>query len=442
MNSRFFLSLTAAFSLLASTVAAAESGFTDIFDGKTFDGWKLVGKTGRGYIIEEGKIICPKDGGGNLFTEKEYSDFVLRFEFKLEDGSNNGIGIRAPFEGDAAYMGMEIQVLDDNSTKYAGKIRPEQHHGSVYDVVAAKPGALKKPGEWNTEEIRAEGRRIKVTLNGKVITDADLNSVTDAEKIRKHPGLFRESGHIGFLGHNEYVEFRNLRIKDLNGKKKADNKAPEGFKALFNGKNLSGWKGLVADPIKRAKMSKEELTEKQIKADDDMRAHWHVVDGALEFDGKGQSLCTMKDYGDFEMLVDWKILEKGDSGIYLRGTPQVQIWDPSNKGPNPKGYGSGGLYNNQKNPSGTLAVADNPIGQWNTFRIIMVGEKVHVYLNNQLVVRDTTLENYWDRSQPIFPTGQLELQNHGDKLWFKNVYVREISSKDKKSAKAEKAEKK
>jgi hypothetical protein len=183
------------------------------------------------------------------------------------------------------------------------------------------------------------------------------------------------------------------------------------------------------NPIKRAKLTAEQLAAEQAKADENMRAHWKVVDGALEFDGKGRSLATAKDYGDFEMLVDWKIKEKGDSGIYLRGTPQVQIWDRADKGPNPKALGSGGLYNNEKNPSGPLVNADNPVGQWNRFRIIMVGEKVHVFLNGQLVVNNTTLENFWDRKQPLFPTGQIELQNHGNNLWFKNIYIREIEKK-------------
>jgi hypothetical protein len=428
MNTRLFLPLVAAASVFAQSIAAAEAGFTDLFDGKTLNGWTLVGKTGRGYVVEDGRIICPKDGGGNLFTEKEYSDFVLRFEFKLEDGSNNGLGIRAPLKGDAAYMGMELQILDNDSTKYAGKLRPEQYHGSIYDVIPAKLGALKKAGEWNQQEVRAEGRKIKVTLNGQVIVDADINSVTDPEKIKKHPGLFRESGHIGFLGHNEYVEFRNLRIQDLSDKKNEDNKPPQGFKALFNGKDLEGWKGLVEDPIKRAKMSPEELKAKQEKADDQMRAHWKVVGGALQYDGKGNSLCTAKDYKNFELLVDWKITEHGDSGIYLRGTPQVQIWDPNHKGPNPKGLGSGGFYNNQKNPSGPLELADNPIGLWNRFRIIMVDDKAHIFLNGKLVLNNTTLENFWDRSQPLFPTGQIELQHHNDPLWFKNIYIREIGN--------------
>lgn len=432
MNTRLFFPIAAVCALLARSAPAAEAGFTDLFDGKSLNGWTISGKSGRGYIVEDGKIICPKDGGGNLYTEKEYSDFVFRFEFKLENGSNNGVGIRAPLQGDAAYVGMEIQILDDGADRYKGQLRPEQYHGSVYDVIAAKQGALKKVGEWNEEEIRAEGRHIKVTVNGKVIVDADLNSVTDPKKIEKHPGLFRDSGHVGFLGHNEYVEFRNIRIQDL-GKKRADNTAPAGFTALFNGKDLNNWKGLLEspydNPIKRATLSAEDAGAKQAKADEHMHEHWKAVDGVIEFDGKGRSLCTKKDYGNFEMLVDWKINEKGDSGIYLRGSPQVQIWDPGNKGPNPKGQGSGGLYNNQKNPSGPLMLADNPIGEWNTFRIVMVEDKVHVFLNGHLVVNNTPLENYWDRNQPIFPTGQIELQNHGDHLWFKNVYIREIGSK-------------
>ena len=197
-----------------------------------------------------------------------------------------------------------------------------------------------------------------------------------------------------------------------------DNIAPEGYTALFNGADLAGWKGLVADPPARAAMTAERLAEEQRKADERMRAHWRVEDGALVFDGKGDSLCTARDYADFDLYVDWKIEAKGDSGIYLRGSPQVQIWD------NP--VGSGGLYNNEKHPSGPLFVADRPVGQWNTFRIIMSGERVTVYLNGILVVDDTPMENYWERGKPIYPSGQIELQNHGSKLYFKNIYLREL----------------
>src|SRR5206468_8163801 len=180
------------------------------------------------------------------------------------------------------------------------------------------------------------------------------------------------------------------------------------------------------DPPKRAKMTLSELSAEQAKADQRMRDHWKAVNGELVFDSKGDNLCTRNDYGDFELFVDWKILAKGDSGIYLRGSPQVQIWETNSPAQFNPPDGSGGLYNNEKNPRHPLKFADKPIGQWNRFRILMSGEKVHVFLNGEMVVNDVSLENYWDRKQPIFPTGQIELQSHGDKLWFKNLYVRQL----------------
>ncbi len=197
-----------------ASAAGAEKGFVTLFDGKTLNGWTLVGGHGSGYVVKDGVLVCPKEGGGNLFTQKEYSNFAFRFEFRTEPAGNNGVGIRAPLEGDAAYVGMEIQILDD-APEYEGKLRSAQYHGSVYDVIPAKRGYLKKAGEWNQEEILAQGRRIKVTLNGTVILDADLDSVKDPEVLKKHPGLARKSGHIGFLGHGSLVEFRNIRVKEL-----------------------------------------------------------------------------------------------------------------------------------------------------------------------------------------------------------------------------------
>lgn len=198
----------------------------------------------------------------------------------------------------------------------------------------------------------------------------------------------------------------------------ADNVPPPGFTALFNGKDLSGWKGLVANPPARAKMTPERLAEAQAKADERARQHWKVEDGVIVFDGKGSNLCTVRDYANFELLVDWKIEPHGDSGIYLRGSPQVQIWAAA--------IGSGGLYNNQKHPSRPLKAADKPAGQWNTFRIKMVGDKVSVWLNDELVVDDVVMENYWERDKSIYPAGSIELQNHGSTLYFKNIFVREL----------------
>ncbi len=202
------------FIVVTSTLTAADAGFVNLFDGKTLTGWTLVGGHGPGYIVKDGMIVCPKEGGGNLFTEKEYSNFIFQFEFRLEPAGNNGVGIRAPLEGDAAYVGMEIQILDDDAAKWAN-LRPEQYHGSIYDVVPAKRGALKKAGEWNSQEIYCNGRQVRVTLNGKVIVDANLDDVKDAEILKKHPGLQRKDGHVGFLGHGDRVEFRNIRIKEL-----------------------------------------------------------------------------------------------------------------------------------------------------------------------------------------------------------------------------------
>ncbi len=214
----------------------------------------------------------------------------------------------------------------------------------------------------------------------------------------------------------------------------ADNTPPPGFTALFNGRDLTGWKGLLQPPLdnpaRRAKLTPAEHAKAQREADEVMRKGWRVENGALVFNGHGRSLCTVKDYGDFELLVDWKIEPRGDSGIYLRGAPQVQIWDPFTK---PTKYGSevgsGGLYNNQKNPSKPLVVADRPVGRWNTFRIKMVGNRVSVWLNGNLVTDNVRMENYWQRDKPIYPTGQIELQNHGSTLWFKNIFIREIPRK-------------
>lgn len=204
--------------LAAAPLARAqnEPGFVPLFDGKSLNGWVLMHGRGPGYVVENGAIVCPIEGGGNLFTEKEYANFTLRLEWRLWEGGNNGIGIRAPLEGDAAYAGMEIQVLDDEAELYQKmNLKPTQYTGSVYDVFPARRGFVRRNGAWNEEEIHAEGRRIKVTLNGQVVTDVNLDDAKDPAVLKKHPGLTRSAGHIGFLGHGTRVEFRKIRIKEL-----------------------------------------------------------------------------------------------------------------------------------------------------------------------------------------------------------------------------------
>lgn len=204
--------MTAVAALAVQALAADdEAGYVSLFNGKDLTGW--TGDT-KGYVVENGNIVCKP--GGNLFTENEYSDFSFRFEFKLTPGANNGVGIRAPLKGNAAYDGMEIQILDDRDPQYKD-IHDYQVHGSIYGVVPAKRDHLKPVGEWNTEEIIAKGRDIKVILNGVTVVDADIDEAVAEGTIdrQNHPGLKNEKGHIGFLGHGSVVEFRNLRVKQL-----------------------------------------------------------------------------------------------------------------------------------------------------------------------------------------------------------------------------------
>ena len=178
---------------------------------------------------------------------------------------------------------------------------------------------------------------------------------------------------------------------------------------------------LVGKPHERAAMSAVDLEAAQKEADRRMREHWSVEDGVLVFDGQGDSLCTAKDYGDFELYCDWKIQDGGDSGIYIRGLPQIQIWDSEKVK-----VGSGGLYNNKRYPSKPLVMADKPVGEWNTFYVSMIGSQVTVKLNGKLVVDNVVLENLWEPDKPVYPAGQIELQNHSNPLWFRNIFVREM----------------
>ncbi|MDR1372915.1 MAG: DUF1080 domain-containing protein [Dysgonamonadaceae bacterium] len=220
-----------------------------------------------------------------------------------------------------------------------------------------------------------------------------------------------------------------------------------GFVPLFNGKDLSGWKGLLAqpydNPVKRSHLSPSKLESLQFEANKQMYKDWAVENGSLVFIGHGyNNICTERKYGDFEMYADWMLdpsASEADAGIYLRGTPQVQIWDVSRTNVGAE-VGSGGLYNNKIHPSRPLAVADNPLGEWNTMYIKMTGDRVTVKLNGILVVDNTVLENYWDHSQPLPSFEQIELQAHDSKVFYRNIYIKELPQKEpfKLSAQEEK----
>ena len=195
---------------LVKVTGVDTEGFTTLFNGKDLTGW--VGDT-QGYLAEDGVLKCQP--GGNLYTAKEYADFVFRFEFKLTPGGNNGLGVRMPIGG-GAYNGMELQILDNTADKYKD-LQPYQYHGSIYGIVPAKRGHLKPVGEWNSQEVIAKGRQITVILNGTTIVDADLDKASTPKTMddKEHKGLDRAQGHLGFLGHGDVIEFRNIRIKEL-----------------------------------------------------------------------------------------------------------------------------------------------------------------------------------------------------------------------------------
>ena len=459
---------------------AVNEGFVSLFNGFDLEGWE--GATAMYGVDpkEPGVLQCfpdrtlPKGQRGDLVTAREFGNFILRFEFMMPENGNNGLGIRITDPSkDAAYCAMcELQLLDDGGSSYydaaAGKdkLKPYQYTGSVYGIVPSRRdnvgkqvgrkdgnftgggSYVRKPGMWNFEEVKVIGSEIEVYLNGYLITKADVSKFkgdgTDTMDGRKHPGLHNRRGRIGWLGHGSNVRWKNIRIKELPDNAKMGEvcpcqrmKAPCGFETYFDGcpsQLKTMWKGVTTEesfdnPIVRQKASPEKRAEMQAKADAQRDAHWSVRNGNLYFDGfkGGYSLATKRDYADFEMWADWRIMSiTGDSGLYLRGAPQVQIWDAHNQWH----IGSGGLYNNQYaktgNISKALKIADRQVGDWNRFHVIMKGEKVSVWLNGELVVDNVALENYWDRSRKIFPSEQIELQCHGDPTEWRNIFIREL----------------
>jgi hypothetical protein len=216
------------------------------------------------------------------------------------------------------------------------------------------------------------------------------------------------------------------------------NRPPKGFTALFDGKDLNGWRGRQPNynPVEEAKLAPEERAKKQAEWNAERDKHWKVdtAKGEIVSDGQSPQLATVKNYGDFELYVDWLMVNhNGDSGIYLRGTPQVQVWDPDNprevRNGAPKG--SGALWNNNNDNPGKwpLVKADNPVGEWNTFHIKMIGSKVWVWLNDKPTVDGQVLDNFFDRTQPVVSEGPLELQTHGSEIRFRNIFVRELKGK-------------
>jgi hypothetical protein len=404
----------AAIVLLLPLAARAEIKSFPLFNGTDLSGWK-----GEGYIVEDGAIVCTPQGR-NLMTERTFANYALDFEFKLPPAGNNGIGIHYPGEGDAAYTGMEVQVLDNSSDKYKD-LKDYQFHGSLYTLQAAKKAPLKPVGEWNQERIVVNGDHVQISVNGEVITEANLAELNN--KFPDHQGAKRRSGHIAFCGHGDRVAFRNIRIAEFPPSANEEGARQAGFRKIFDGETLKGWEHNEGD-----------------------LAHWRPINGILKYDGKARDLWSEKEYGDMTLVFDWRWGAPGpvvkrpvigpdgketgeqvevqelDSGIYLRGSSksQVNLWNWP--------CGSGEVYGyrtDQSQPAEVIAgvtpkaKADKPVGEWNRTMITIKGDLLTVTINEQTVIENAKLPG-------VPPKGKIALQHHGAAIDFANIWIKEL----------------
>ncbi len=424
MNTRFLL--LSLFSLAAPAFAEEAlpvAKFRDLFNGKDLAGWH-----GEGYAVENGTIVCTPQGR-NLTTDEIFSNYVLDFEFQLAPGANNGLGIHYPGNGDAAYVGMELQILDSTAPKYKD-LKPYQFHGSLYTMVPAKQGALKPVGEWNHERVFVEGKDIRVVVNGQIVLTADLDKLN--VEFPKHEGAKRRAGHLTFCGHGDRVAFRNIRISELPKKANLPLVKASGFTQIFDGLTLAGWK-----PEKEGDAS------------------WTATNGLLKHNGAAKpagQIWTEKEYGDFTLVFDWRWsgigptmkrpvigpdgnekkgpdgqtemveVQELDSGVYLRGNEksQVNLWNwPVGSG-EVFGYRTNGSLPPEVRAGVTPKVkADRPLGEWNRTMVTMKGDRLTVVLNGQNVINNAQLPN-------VPAKGKLALQHHGASIDFANIWIKEL----------------
>lgn len=409
-----------AFLLLPAAAMAAEPKLQalDLFNGKDLTGWK-----GEGYEVKDGAIVCTPQGK-NLMTERIFANYALDFEFKLPPAGNNGIGIHYPGTGDAAYTGMEVQVLDNSSEKYKD-LKPYQFHGSIYTMVPAKKAPLKPVGEWNKERIQIEGSDIQVIVNGEVITTANLDQLN--KEFPQHEGAKRRAGQIAFCGHGDPVAFRNIKVYELPPKANDEGAKAAGFTKIFDGTTLNGWEAEEGD-----------------------KGHWVPMNGILKYDGRSEAkdkdLWFSKEYGDMTMVFDWRWSGSGpvmkrpvigpdgketgeqvevqelDSGVYLRGNSksQVNLWNWP--------CGSGEVYGYRTDKSQPAEViagvtpkvkADNPLGEWNRTTITIKGDRLTVGINGKTVIDEAQLPN-------VPAKGKIALQHHGAAIDFANIWIKEL----------------
>lgn len=399
----------------APLTAAEALTVRPLFNGKDLSGWK-----GEGYVVENGAIVCTPQGR-TLMTEETFANYVLDFQFKLAPGSNNGLGIHYPGTGDAAYTGMEIQILDSTHPKYKD-LKDYQFHGGLYTIKAAKQGALKPVGEWNQQRVTVMGPMLKVEVNGQPVLEANLDE--EAKKHPQHAGVKRRAGHIGWLGHGDRVEFRNIRIGELPPVANESGVKAAGFTKIFDGSTLNGWKHTPDT------------------------SNWKAVHGVLKHNGKPgpvTDLWTEKSYKDLTLVLDWrwsgrgpmktqpKVMPDGstqgtveieelDSGVYLRGNTksQVNLWNwPIGSG-EVYGYRTDGKMSAEVKAGVTPKTkADKPVGEWNRTMITLKGDRLTVTINGQVVIENAQL--------PDVPgSGPVGLQHHGGAIDFANIWIKEL----------------
>ena len=392
-----------------------------LFNGTNLDGW-----TGAGYVVEDGAIVCTPEGK-NLVTEETFANYVLEFDYKLPPGGNNGLGIHYPGTGDGAYVGMEIQILDNTDPKYT-ELKDYQFNGSLYTLAPAKKSGLKPLGEWNHQKVTVAGSGLIIELNGEIILRANLDDLS--AKNPAHQGAKRRAGHIAWLGHGDRVSFKNIQILETPPPANVEGVMAAGFKRLHNGKNFEGWKHGNSP-------------------------EWTISNGILKHSGKPgvpAGLWTEKEYGDCTLVFDWRWsgtgpmakhpivlpdgsnklgadgqpelteVEEFDSGIYLRGhvESQVNLWNWN--------VGSGEVYGYRTNQVMSAEVragvtpkakADKPVGEWNRTMITIKGDRLTVSINSRVVVDNAQLPGVPAR-------GAIGLQHHGSAIDFANFWIKEF----------------
>jgi len=362
-----------------------QQGFVPIFNGADLSGWQVMGS--ESWSAKDGVIECSGEGGGWLRSEAQYRDFILRLEYKASKDANSGIFVRATLEGDPAFTGMEIQVLDDYGEP------PDKHSaGSLYDAVAPAVNASKPAGEWNQVEITLWGDELTVVQNGHKLYSVNLAdpalNAPQAED-RKFPNR-AQIGYIGLQNHGSQVWYRKIRIN-------------EGYLPIFNGHSVDGWK--TVNPNDKS---------------------WSAADGVLACSGsEGSYIYNVHKYGDFSLRLKYRIAPNGNSGVFLRvgdindfpgsGT-EVQILD--SYGGEPSKAGAGAIYDLIA-PSKNMA---RPADQWNQFQISCWKGRLVIVMNGEKII-DTAIDQY-DKLKRLPAEGYLGLQNHHSRVEFRDISVK------------------